>query len=81
MQRGGAGAAVGLNPDHILLSLGPAWPLFPALNVMRFLKVLLTLSSTIEGDVAADKQAGILSEEFRSAQGGRTRVEMIATTC
>lgn len=31
--------------------------------------------------VAADKQAEILSEEFRSAQGGRTRVEMIATTC
>lgn len=79
MQRGGAGAAVGLNPDHILLSLGPAskaWLLFPARNVRRFLKILLTKSSIIEGDVAVDKQAGILSKEFGSAQGDRTRDEM-----
>lgn len=48
---------------------------------MRFLKVLLTQSSIIEGEVGVDKQAGILSKKFGSAQGDRTRDEMMATTC
>lgn len=70
--------------SHITyMSLGPAsraWLLFLARNEMLFFMVLLTQSAIIEGYMAADRQAGILSKEFGSAQGDRTRDKMIATT-
>lgn len=48
---------------------------------MGFLKVLLTQSLIIRGDMATGKRAGILSREFVSAQRDRTRDEMIDTGC
>lgn len=65
---------------YYYLSSGPARGAllpFPAWNVMGFLKVLLTQSFIIGGDVAMGKWAGILPRDFVRSQKDMTRDEMI----